>query len=690
MSRVLTFDVEATGATKNKAKPHDPENRCAINCWRVYDTQTKEEVKRNDEIEYVVGHQYLDAIQSFQDAVNNCDLLVGMNIKYDMNWMRRYGINFRQAKLWDIQVFHSSTNYQCAYPSLDEIAEYWNLPSKLDIVKKTYWEQGVDTDLVPYDLLVEYGEHDVWLTQEIARRQFDQFKKLSKNLQATIKIQMQDIAMLFEMEWNGFKYDTGLSAIRSQELIQQALSIVTELDSLSNVPVGVVNWGSNDQKSCVLYGGMINYKVRESFLFTYKDPKKQPVMKERWVAKTLECSRLVEPLRRSELAKEGYWSTDEGTLRKLKPSRKNVKRIIELLLELAKVNKMNSTYFSGLPKKMEEYGWLHDCLLHPGLNQCGTVSGRLASSNPNGQNVPKDNKECWVPRDPINNVIVNVDAANLEWRTMINITNDKTAYQEVDGGLDFHTDNQQRFDLPSRLIAKVFLFRWIYLGQAFAYANDPDFSFGNAKFWDGIIQQFNEKYSAISGWHRDCVNHVMRHKIYESPISGRQYKFEPREKRGELVFNDSEIVNLPNQGLGADIMALIRVMMYEQLKEMDLLDRIKPLLTVHDSVTFECPKELLGILRDVMHSAFSGVRERWNSLYDSELFVPIGYEATVGKNYKDEQSWLVGDGKGKITEHAIDMWVRIWYNIPIDQQLVDGSRIVRKDLSNGGCEWFGN
>lgn len=654
MSTLLSFDVESTGALVNKAKPHDLRNRCAINSWRTYNTETKEEYVQTDEIEYVVGHHYLDAIQSFQEMVNKADIIIGMNIKYDMNWMRRYGISFREAKLWDVQVFHSSTNYQCAYPSLDEIAAYHGLPSKIDIVKKIYWEQGIDTDLVPYDLLVEYGEHDVWLTQEIARRQFAQFKKLSKNLQATIRTQMQDIHMLFEMEWNGFKYDTELSKMRSQQLESQAAAIIVELDKIANTPANIVNWGSNDQKSCVLYGGTIPYKKQEEYLFTYKDPRKQPVMKTKWVGYELVCERLVEPLKRSELAKEGYWSTDEGTLRKLKPRSKNVKRIIELLLELAKINKMNSTYFAGLPKKMEEYGWLHDCLLHPGLNQCGTVSGRLASSNPNGQNVPKDNKECWIPRNS-DSVIVNVDAANLEWRTIINLANDETAFQEVDAGLDFHTDNQKRFDLPSRLIAKVFLFRAIYRGQAFAYANDPDFSFGTAKFWQGIIDQFNEKYHKIATWHNKAINDVLRFKVYESPISGRQYHFEPRERRGEMIFNDSEIVNLPNQGLGADIMALIRVMMYEQLKEMDLLDRIKPLLTVHDSVTFECPKDLLGVLRGVMSSAFDGVRARWNSIYDSDLFVPIGWEATVGLNYKDEQKWLVGDGKGKITEESVDI-----------------------------------
>ena len=54
--------------------------------------------------------------------------------------------------------------------------------------------------------------------------------------------------------------------------------------------------------------------------------------------------------------------------------------------------------------------------------------------------------------------ILNVDLAALEWRTIVELSGDKIALEEINAGLDFHTDNQQRFNLPSRLIAKVFLF----------------------------------------------------------------------------------------------------------------------------------------------------------------------------------------------------------------------------------------
>ena len=143
--------------------------------------------------------------------------------------------------------------------------------------------------------------------------------------------------------------------------------------------------------------------------------------------------------------------------------------------------------------------------------------------------------------------ILNADAANLEWRTIAEISRDKIAIEEINNGLDFHTDNQKRFNLPSRLIAKIFLFRWIFLGSAYAYAKDPDFAAVSTSqdFWQMIIDQFNEKYTGIAEYHRSSVDQVLRTGEYIHPLTGRIYKHTLRERRGEWMYNPSEIVNFP-------------------------------------------------------------------------------------------------------------------------------------------------
>jgi DNA polymerase I-like protein with 3'-5' exonuclease and polymerase domains len=106
--------------------------------------------------------------------------------------------------------------------------------------------------------------------------------------------------------------------------------------------------------------------------------------------------RLVQPLTTSEFGqKKEDTSVSEGVLRSLKPN-KFAKHIIDLILERSKLEKMNGTYLKGLPKKMDEFQWGE--FLHPSYNQCVAVTGRIASSNPNGQNIPSVGKQLCESR----------------------------------------------------------------------------------------------------------------------------------------------------------------------------------------------------------------------------------------------------------------------------------------------------
>ena len=61
---------------------------------------------------------------------------------------------------------------------------------------------------------------------------------------------------------------------------------------------------------------------------------------------------------------------------------------------MAKLDKLVDTYFLGMPKKIEEYGW-SDSFIHTNLSSCVTKTGRLASGKPNLQNIPSPNKICF-------------------------------------------------------------------------------------------------------------------------------------------------------------------------------------------------------------------------------------------------------------------------------------------------------
>lgn len=381
--KILTFDCEASGALRNKANPFDPRNECVLLSYRDPD----------------VGTTSIDPIDidEFRQKVDLTDWIIGFNLKYDMHWGRRYGVSFKGKKLWDVQLVHFIlTGQKNAYPSLNEVAEYYGLPCKLDVVKTEYWEVGLDTDQVPWDILLEYCEHDVWLTEQCARRQMQEYRNCSRQLQTTIRVALDDLHALQEMEWNGFYYNQNRSFEEASVLLERAGDIKQSLGTLTNTTELNINWGSTDQVSAVLYGGTVKRIENETYLFEYKDPRKQPVQKTRKVEKFYELPRIVAPAKGTELKKEGVWATNEGALRSLKAN-KRVKVVIDLLLELAKLDKLVDTYFLGMPKKIEEYGW-SDSFIHTNLSSCVTKTGRLASGKPNLQNIPSPNKICFESR----------------------------------------------------------------------------------------------------------------------------------------------------------------------------------------------------------------------------------------------------------------------------------------------------
>lgn len=390
------MDTENTGAQRNKAHPFDPRNRMCLLQWL---DGTSNEATAKD-IEYQSNRFFDEHLSECQEALDSVEWLVGFNLKYDLHWLQRYGINFKNKKVWDCQLVHFCITRQGSrYPSLNEVAEYWGLPTKLDVVASEYWELGLDTDEVPFDILEEYGKHDVWLTREIFRKQIDVIRNLTKTnkeLYTTIRIALEDLLVIQKMEWYGIFFNKEKSIADGEALQQRVLSLYDNLREAADIPDWLqINWGSNQQISAVLYGGNIKYTTIEEYEFAYKDPKKGVVTKQRKVSKEHELPRLVSPLRGSEMAKEGIYAVDEGTLRKLRGSKK-VKHIIELLLELAKIEKLISTYYLGFPARFDKMGWTNT--IHSSLNQCVAVTRRLSSGNPNLQNIPPVFKDCFISR----------------------------------------------------------------------------------------------------------------------------------------------------------------------------------------------------------------------------------------------------------------------------------------------------
>ena len=383
--RSLILDVETT--ISNKGNPFDETNKlCYIG---LLDTDAS-----TYSIEYD-DQPYRTRLEEVQAKIDEADVLVGFNIKFDLHWIRKYGINIVGKRVWDCQLVHFIlTGQQHPYPSLNGVSAYYDLGSKLDVIADDYWKNGIDTDKIPKDLLEDYLKQDLLLTQKVYEKQMEEFASSAKNMQRLISLHNQDLVILEEMEFNGLLFDENSSTILAGELEEQIAvidKILMEYHDLVEF-----NPNSTEHVSSLLYGGTIKVKRREA-IGVFKTGERKGQTKERWAEHEIKFPRLINPIKGSELTKEGFFSTDDQTLKSLKTRSRYAKDLVEVLLKRATLEKRLTAYYKGLVDLRKEMNW-HEGRLHGQLNQCVARTGRLSSSKPNLQNFDGEIKTLFGSR----------------------------------------------------------------------------------------------------------------------------------------------------------------------------------------------------------------------------------------------------------------------------------------------------
>lgn len=366
----LTADFECT--TSNTGNPFDSTNKAVCLAYKHDD-----------------GPAECDFLPEKGPDPSTYDLVIFFNAKFDLHWYRRIGEQLPK-RVWCCQLAeYILSGQRLAYPSLENTSVSYNLGHKLDVIKLEYWDRGINTDQIPREVLADYAKQDVELTYKVYLKQLERFKEKPKLFQL-FKLGCQDLLILEEMEWNGLPFNEELCNQRSQE-VQEELS--KHLETLCNVyPDVPINFNSPEQLSAFLYGGDIKSEVVE--IVGVYGPKAQkagqPKTRKREVIQQL--PRLVEPLPKSEMAKPGVFATDEGTLRKLKGPA--AKKYVGLLLELARLDKLDSTYYRGLVNLNKDMNWPAG-KLHGQFNQVVARTGRLSSSKPNLQNFASECQDIF-------------------------------------------------------------------------------------------------------------------------------------------------------------------------------------------------------------------------------------------------------------------------------------------------------
>jgi DNA polymerase I-like protein with 3'-5' exonuclease and polymerase domains len=369
---IIALDTETT--IWNKGNPYDGRNRLV--CYSFATASSS-------------GTRGIDCFDELVAMLESSELVVGFNFKFDLAWFLKYKVDqLRDKHIWDVQIAEFILSHQTnRFPSLNETCERYGLETKLDVVKTEYWDKGINTDAIPWEILEEYATRDAELTLACYHAQ----RKLMTPAQVKLCFLMcQDMKILQEMESNGIPFDEQLCEQRAMEVDDKISTLKGKLSAIyPDVPI---NFASNDHLSAFLYGGVVREDGKEHVGFFKSGAKAgQPKYKNIVIEHAL--PRLYEPLKGSAMAKLGNFATDEGTLRKLRGN----KNVVNMILDLSKLEKLNGTYYKGLVKLREEMNW-EQGMLHGNFNQTTAQTGRLSSSKPNLQNFASELQDIFISK----------------------------------------------------------------------------------------------------------------------------------------------------------------------------------------------------------------------------------------------------------------------------------------------------
>jgi DNA polymerase-1 len=333
----------------------------------------------------------------------------------------------------------------------------------------------------------------------------------------------------------------------------------------------------------------------------------------------------LEPPDRARKTASGYYSTAAGVLEAM--TRQHP--VVEWVLDYRELEKLRSTYVDALPQQINPVTGR----VHTSLNQTGTVTGRIASSNPNLQNIPIRTE---IGRRVRNGFIAQpgwqlmaVDYSQIELRIVAHMAEDQAMLAAFRAGQDIHATTAAAVhgvDLAEvtpemRRQAKAINFGLIYGMSAYGLTNATDLTLAEA---ENFIDTYFKKFPGVRGY-LDGIREQAAEQGYVETLLGRRRYF-PNLKQGAAPNirqrEEREALNAPIQGTAADIIKIAMLRLPGALKQAGLTARM--LLQVHDELIFEVPEEALKdtaeLVQEVMENAFT-------------LAIPISTEAKVGKSW---------------------------------------------------------
>jgi DNA polymerase-1 len=323
------------------------------------------------------------------------------------------------------------------------------------------------------------------------------------------------------------------------------------------------------------------------------------------------------------------WSTDADTLDGDYPDVEIVKRV----LEWREVTKLKNTYVDALPQFVNP----RTGRVHCSFSQVTAATGRLASSDPNLQNIPVRTERgqrlraAFVARESDERgewVLFTADYSQVELRIMAHFAGDERMKAAFEEGRDIHASTASVvFDVDERLVtremrsrAKAVNFGLLYGMGAARLARETGLTILEAK---RFIERYFESFPKVRGWRETLLAHAREVGYVETIFGRRRPMPELRSENGRLrAFAENMAVNTPIQGSAADIIKKAMIDLERELSQSGLSAQL--LLQVHDELVLEVPRSELDRLRPMVVACMQNA---------AVLDVPLAVETGFGKNW---------------------------------------------------------
>lgn len=322
----------------------------------------------------------------------------------------------------------------------------------------------------------------------------------------------------------------------------------------------------------------------------------------------------------------GQYQTNEQVLQSLAGSHP----IVQDILDYREVTKLKNTYVDTLPREVNPVTGR----IHTTFHQLMAATGRMASSNPNLQNIPirsdhgREIRKAFVPGEP-GWLLLSADYSQVELRVMAALSEDAAMIEAFRQGQDIHQATAARVYgveldavLPEmRRTAKMVNFGIIYGISAFGLAQRLGIPRGEAA---RIIESYFEQFPGVLQYTRRIVEDARRHGYVET-LTGRRRLIRDLDSANATVRGGAERVamNTPIQGTAADMIKLAMIRVDAALRAAGL--RTRMLLQVHDELLFELPESEVEQARALI------LEQMRTALPLGE--VPIEVEAGTGQNW---------------------------------------------------------